>query len=161
MRWSLFSEINEDDRYLVGFDAFGAFPEAMNEGDSAARDRFIRINGDTSSTMNEIRQLLAYNGCGHRMELIAGDICQTVPAFVRQRPQFRIALINLDVDLYEPSSVILEHLYPLLSDGGIIICDDYNIFPGETQAVNEFCRKENLILKVLQQFRVYYIQKGV
>ena len=161
MRWSLFSEINEDDRYLVGFDTFGAFPEAMNEGDSAARDRFIRINGDTSSTMNEIRQLLAYNGCGHRMELIAGDICQTVPAFVRQRPQFRIALINLDVDLYEPSSVILEHLYPLLSDGGIIICDDYNIFPGETQAVNEFCRKENLTLKVLQQFRVYYIQKGV
>src|SRR3990167_811773 len=94
MRWSLFSEINEDDRYLVGFDTFGEFPEAMNEGDSAARDRFIRINGDTSSTMNEIRQLLARNGCGHRMELIAGDICQTVPAFVKQRPQFRIALIN-------------------------------------------------------------------
>src|SRR3990167_3615555 len=160
MRWSLFSEINEDDRYLVGFDNFDKFPEAR-EGDSAARDRFIRINGDASANEDEIRQLLYSNGCGHRMELIAGDICQTVPAFVRQRPQFRIALINLDVDLYEPSSVILEHLYPLLSDGGIIICDDYNIFPGETQAVNEFCRKENLILKVLQQFRVYYIQKGV
>ena len=70
MRWSLFSEINEDDRYLVGFDTFGTFPEAMNEGDSAARDRFIRINGDTSSPRNENRELLAHKRGGARRGLL-------------------------------------------------------------------------------------------
>jgi len=50
-----------------------------------------------------------------------------------------VALVNLDVDLYNPTKAGLEYFYPLLSPGGIIIIHDYNYkWPGIKKAVNEF-----------------------
>ena len=57
-----------------------------------------------------------------------------------------VSLINLDLDLYEPSKIVLESLYPRLSKNGIIILDNYKTFYGETKAVNEFCKKYDIKL---------------
>ena len=48
---------------------------------------------------------------------------------------------------YEPTVKILEHLYPLVSKNGIIILDDYMIFPGETKAVNEYFKNTNVVIE--------------
>ena len=50
----------------------------------------------------------------------------------------RFPFLNLDVDLYEPSKVILEYLWPLMSPGGIMLLDDYAKFPGETKAADDY-----------------------
>ncbi len=51
----------------------------------------------------------------------------------------RLALVNLDVDLYQPTRAGLEYFYPLLSPGGVIIVHDYNYkWPGIKKAVDEF-----------------------
>ena len=47
-------------------------------------------------------------------------------------------MLNLDVDIYEPAVTILEYLYPLIVPGGILILDDYGIFPGETKAADDY-----------------------
>lgn len=39
--------------------------------------------------------------------------------------QTPIALLRLDGDLYESTKVCIEHLYPLVSAGGIVIIDDW------------------------------------
>lgn len=51
-----------------------------------------------------------------------------------------IALLRLDGDLYESTKVCLEHLYPLLSKGGYIIIDDWNL-AGCREAVYEYLEK--------------------
>jgi O-methyltransferase len=52
------------------------------------------------------------------------------------------ALVNLDADLYAPTSAALEYFYPLLSPGGVIIIHDYNYkWPGIKKAVDEFVKK--------------------
>ena len=56
----------------------------------------------------------------------------------------KISLLNLDVDIYEPTVTILEYLYPLISIGGIIILDDYDSFPGGTTAVDAYCKGKNI-----------------
>ena len=48
-----------------------------------------------------------------------------------------IALLRLDADLYESTRVCMEHLYPLVSPGGIVIVDDYRL-SGCRRAVNEY-----------------------
>ena len=48
----------------------------------------------------------------------------------------RIAVLRLDGDLYDSTRVCLENLYPLVSPGGWIICDDFDL-SGARKAVLE------------------------
>jgi O-methyltransferase len=51
----------------------------------------------------------------------------------------KLALVNLDVDLYSPTKAGLEYFYPLLVHGGVIIIHDYNYkWPGIKKAIDEF-----------------------
>jgi len=157
LRLAFYRRIFNDDRAIIGFDTFGKFPEATYKPDMPLRADFVRNQGEGLSVA-DIRRLLLNKGCGWAY-LIEGDICQTVPQYAKARPELEIALLNLDTDLYEPAKVILEHFYPLVAKGGIIITDNYNIFPGETKAVNEFCQRHNTEVKSLDLFRYYYIRK--
>lgn len=49
----------------------------------------------------------------------------------------KIALLRLDLDLYEGTMAALDLFYPLLSPGGFCIIDDYAL-DGCRQAVNEY-----------------------
>lgn len=75
-----------------------------------------------------------------RIKLIEGDIQLTVPQFVRETPGVRFSLVHFDCDLYAPTKVALEALWPAVSYGGIVLFDEYGIhdWPGETKAVDEF-----------------------
>jgi len=61
----------------------------------------------------------------------------------------RVALVNMDADLYIPTKAGLEFFYPLLSPGGVLMIHDYNHkWPGIIKAVDEFMRTipENLVI---------------
>ena len=45
-----------------------------------------------------------------------------------------------------PAVTILKYLYPRIVKGGILILDNYNDFPGETKAVDEYFKNKNVIL---------------
>lgn len=75
-----------------------------------------------------------------RIKLIKGNIEETAGVFVKENPGVRFSLIHFDCDLYKPTKVALEHFWPILSRGGIMLFDEYAIpdWPGETKAVDEF-----------------------
>ena len=52
----------------------------------------------------------------------------------------RFALVHIDVDLYEPTRDSLAFFGPRMSDGGLIVIDDYGSagFPGSKVAVDEY-----------------------
>jgi len=53
----------------------------------------------------------------------------------------KFALVNMDVDLYNPTKTGLEYFYTRLSPGGVIIVHDYNYdWPGIMKAVNDFAK---------------------
>jgi O-methyltransferase len=45
--------------------------------------------------------------------------------------------VHVDVDLYQPTKASLEHFWPRLVAGGVMVCDDYN-WGGAKSAVDEF-----------------------
>ena len=81
-----------------------------------------------------------------KIELIAGDVTQTAQKYVQDNPHLVVALINLDVDLYEPTKALLEAFLPRMPKGAVIVFDQLNakIFPGETLAVFETIGIRNL-----------------
>ncbi|CAM2007632.1 TylF/MycF/NovP-related O-methyltransferase [Acanthopleuribacter pedis] len=125
-------------RPIIGFDTFDLFPETQFEADQAKRQGFIDEAGDQSIGVDQLHQVLRHKGIDQNIALVAGDILHTLPAWCSANPDQMIALINLDTDIYEPAQIILEYLWPRLEPGGILLLDDYGVFPGETQAADEF-----------------------
>ena len=131
-------------RRIIGFDTFGSFPETDHAGDKKLRERFVDSAGDQSISVDQLDQVLEHKGLNKNIELIAGDICKTVPDYLEKRPELKIALLNLDTDIYEPAVTTLEHLYPRIVPGGVLLIDDYGTFPGETEAVDQYFSGRNV-----------------
>lgn len=72
-----------------------------------------------------------------RMRFVAGDVADTLP---REAPE-RIAVLRLDTDWYASTRHELEHLYPRLAVGGVLIVDDYGHWEGARRAVDEFLER--------------------
>lgn len=148
-RFSMFREIFEekDVTEIIAFDTFDVFPETNFQEDIEVRKKFINYSGSQSISKDQMLTALEQKNCWKNIRLIEGDICKTVPEFVKKTPDLEIALLNVDVDIYEPSVVILEYLFPLIVKGGIMILDDYGTFPGETKAVDEYFKNESIEIK--------------
>lgn len=69
-----------------------------------------------------------------RIMYVTGLVQETIPRHVPDR----IALLRLDTDWYESTRHELEHLYPLLSEGGALIIDDYGHWKGSQKATDEY-----------------------
>jgi hypothetical protein len=134
---------------IIGFDTFGAFPPTSFEADQPVRERFVAEAGESSIDVDQLEQVLRHKGIDRHVELVAGDIVETVPDFAARHPELRISLINLDSDIYEPAVVILEHLYPRIVRGGVLLLDDYGTFPGETAAVDEYFAGQDVTIEKL------------
>ena len=129
-------------KQLIGFDAFGPFPKTEHEEDKAYLQGFTDSAGDQSITEDMMMEVLRQKKCDDEVILVKGNICSTVPEFCQANPHLKISLLNLDTDVYEPAATILDHLYPRIVPGGVLILDDYGVFPGETQAVDEYFADE-------------------
>ena len=149
VRFAMMRELfgTPEGKKIVGFDAFGAFPETDFEADKPFRAAFIEGSGESGIGVAQLEKVLAHKGIGRNIELVAGDVRQTVPDYVRKHPEMRISLLNIDTDVYEPAVTILRELYPRIVPGGILVLDDYGVFPGETAAVDEFFAGKDVEIK--------------
>jgi len=83
----------------------------------------------------EVLDLLTRTGYpAGKLHLVQGLVQTTIPAHAPDR----IALLRLDTDLYDSTLHELEHLYPRLTRGGVLIVDDYGKLSGATKAVDEY-----------------------
>lgn len=132
---------------VIGFDMFGKFPETNYEPDKKPRQRIVDIAGEEGLSKPQLMEVLKSKGIDNLVELVEGDITKTIPAYVAAHPELKISLLNLDVDLYEPSVAILEHLYPRIVKGGVLILDDYDVWPGETKAVDDYFKDKDVKIR--------------
>ena len=148
IRFGIFRDILKNkSKKLIGFDTFGKFPSAGFSKDVKQRKKFLEQSGGESISKKQLLKILNEKKISKNIELVEGDIIKTLPKYVKKHSNMKISLLNLDVDLFEPTKIILENLFPKIVKGGIIILDDYNIFPGETKAVKEYFKDKKVIIK--------------
>ncbi|MFN8670608.1 MAG: TylF/MycF/NovP-related O-methyltransferase [Candidatus Sericytochromatia bacterium] len=132
---------------IIGFDTFSGFPN-LTEKDGSPDTVRGKVDGGWNSEdffpfLEQIVNISQEDSMiprFKRVELVKGDVCKTIPEYVKNNPGLRISLLHLDLDLYEPTKVALEYLYPLVVSGGIVLLDEYamNGFPGESKAFDEY-----------------------
>jgi hypothetical protein len=151
VRWATFRHLfgGPMSKHIVGFDMFGEFPGTEWEDDKPVRERFIQAAGSVSISAQQLREVLERKGVADNVELVEGDICQTLPAYVAEHPALAVSLANLDTDVFEPAVTTLECLWDRLVPGGILVLDDFGVFPGETAAIREFFRDRHVRLEKL------------
>ncbi len=149
VRFAMFRKLfqSEFEKRIIGFDSFAEFPQTNFEEDKKLRDHIVKEAGEQSISTDQLMEVLKNKGCENSVDLIAGDITVTIPEYIRKNPDIRISLLNLDTDIYEPSVTILENFYPKLEKGGILILDDYNVFPGETKAVDDYFKDMDIEIR--------------
>lgn len=130
---------------LIAFDTFGHYVEAPESvRDADLRANVVRGGGETGISVNSAHEMLAAKRCERNVDLVPGDIRETVPRYVRDHPELRISFLNLDVDFAPATETILTHLYPRLVRGGVLLLDDYGVFEGETDIADGFFRRAQI-----------------
>jgi hypothetical protein len=140
-RWIKFRDLLENtySRQVIAFDIFGKFPQTEYKDDIKERQLFIdETQGGFSIDYDELIDLLQKQNLQKNVEVIPGDILNTLPDYLCSNPQLKISLLHLDVDLYEATSLGLKKLFNHVVKGGIIIFDDYGDFAGANQAIDDF-----------------------
>ena len=159
-RFAMLRQLTQNNqRKILGFDTFQKFPPAKFEPDKVLREQFTQSAGENSISVKQLKKILQYKGISKNFELIKGDIIKTIPEYIKKNPKQKFSLINLDVDLFEPSIIILKNLFPKLQKNGILILDDYGVFPGETKAVDEYFSDKNIKIKKFNFSTIHYIVK--
>jgi hypothetical protein len=148
-RFAMFRELFESpySKKVIGFDTFHEFPETEFQDDKNVRESLINTAGGESISIEQLTDVLQRKDIFKNIELIEGDITSTVPEYIFSHPELKVSLLNLDVDIYEPSVTILEHLYSRIVKGGVLVLDDYGTFPGETKAVDDFFKDQKISIR--------------
>lgn len=144
LRFAIFKKIYCPNKNIYGFDTFNKFPKATNKVDRIQRKKFISDAGINSISRYELIKILKKKNCFKKVNLIPGNVMNTLPNFCQQNKKIKISFLNLDLDMYEPSKLALDLLYPKLVKNGIILLDNFRSFFGETKAVKEFCKKKKI-----------------
>lgn len=150
IRFATFREFLEGpgSRKIIGFDMFGEFPrEDLSANDETFVNRFEGEGGD-GLALEDLMMALGRKGFS-RIQLVQGDVYETVPRHLEQNPAQRISLLHLDMDVYGPTAFALETLYPRLVSGGLLVIDDFSTVAGATEAVDEFLTPKGIPLEKL------------
>lgn len=164
VRFCTFRDALENDysRKIVGFDAFGEFPidNLQVQDDLAFIERFEEAGGHGLDE-KEVGDVLSAKGF-ENFKLIKGNVFDTLPKYLSDNPETRIALLHLDMDVKEPTDFALDLLYERMVPGGIIVFDDFNSVAGETISVDEFLDKHRLKIEKLPFYNVpAYVRKPI
>ncbi len=114
-----------------GFEGLSTFvPE---DGASA------EMRGKYKGSLQELEDIIDLYEMGEIL-IHKGLIQDTLGPTLEAQPALSFSFVYCDVDLYEPTKLILEQLHPRLCQGGVFVLDEWNSgdFPGETLAVREF-----------------------
>lgn len=152
LAWAKLSSILEPTnhtRRIIGFDTFQGFPSVTKE--DGEKSEHTKIGGLASNKDNVTRAVSLYNmnrPLSHipKVELVEGDICDSATKYLAKNQHLVVSLLYLDLDLYKPTKAALQAFLPRMPKGAVIVFDELNaeIFPGETQAVQEVVGLKNL-----------------
>jgi hypothetical protein len=143
-------ELGIHDRELFLFDTFTHMPfpgaEDVDVFGRAAADYYEVASSAEAFRylpLDAVQDAVASTGYPReRMHFVQGMVEETIP----ERAPVEIALCRLDTDWYESTAHEMEHLYPRVAPGGLLLIDDYGHFQGSKKAVDEYLAAHDLRL---------------
>ena len=94
---------------VIGFDTFQGYPETNREYERDSGKKFEEDADYAPVSSDAIMEIAASLNLSHRIELVKGDAAESVLDYVNDNPGFRVALVNMDFDTYDPTAACLQH----------------------------------------------------
>jgi len=151
-----------DERSYYLFDSFEGLPPAQDIDGGAAQawqqDKDSpRYYDNCSAEQSNATQAMKIAGAT-RVNLVKGWFNESLPG---QKIDQGIALLRLDGDWYESTMTCLEHLYPQVVEGGLILIDDYYAWDGCARAVHDYLSRTASTDRIRSHANVCYLTKEV
>ncbi len=136
--FSFLAENEGKNRKVWGFDSFQGFPEPSPNDASPRKAKKGEWSGNTPHDIYTIlsRAGIASQYIKNNIKLVKGFVENTLSDYDNSP----IALLHIDLDLYEAYKVTLTEMFPKIIDGGVVLFDEYNEpkWPGAKKAVDEY-----------------------
>lgn len=146
-------ELSLTNRDLYLFDTYGGMPspsdkdviffdvctdKLLNSVDESQREDYACY-----ASLEDVKRNLYSTGYPkQKLHFLPGKVENTIP---QQAPE-KIALLRLDTDWHESTRHELEHLFPRLAVGEVIIIDDYGYWKGCKEATDEYIENQKISL---------------
>ena len=159
MSWAKLSTMLEPEnltRRIYGFDTFAGFPSHSDkDANSVAMPEKGALYADSHGELTALLEEYDRDRfLGHidKVHLVKGDVMETIPRFVAEHPHLVVSLLFLDLDLYEPTKVAIEHFMQRMPRGAVIAFDELDnpMWPGETLAMLNIVGAARLRLRRLE-----------
>lgn len=125
-------------RTLWGFDSFEGFPEPMAEDNSERNPKKGEWSGTSPGDILKIleRAGMSRSDISKYIRLVPGFVENTLTKY----DGGKIAILHIDLDLYEAYRITLDTLFPRVAKGGLVLFDEYGHpnWPGAKKAVDEY-----------------------
>ena len=142
----LHAEVEPRNRYrkLTGFDTFTGYTEfTEHDHDLPDVDKDITTGG-CCADWEEFKEALTTAGeqLGDACpvtEIRIGDVAVEGPQYIADNPDTIVALLYLDMNIYEPTKAALECFVPRMQAGAVLVVDNLCAvhWPGATRAARE------------------------
>ena len=147
------NELNDETREIYLYDTFSGMTSPTGVDISYvgefATKKFSRTKTSAESSnwalspLEEVTQNVMSTGYPlEKFHFIKGMVENTIPENIPGK----IALLRLDTDWYKSTKHELTHLFPLLSQNGVLIVDDYGHWKGCRKAVDEYMQENNICM---------------
>ena len=149
-------------KHAFGLDSFQGFDESVRKDIElgGAADAEKRVGGFEETSLGHVRANLARLSLLNRVTLIPGYFSETLETL----PAANFSFVHLDCDIYDSYRLTLAYFYPRMSQGGIILFDEYKDppWPGCNLAVDEFLadKPEEPIGIKMDNYEKYFIVKS-
>jgi len=149
-RFAMLRELigNPKKNKLIAFDVFSdSFPNTKYMNEKKQRAHWLKTAGGSSIATSQLNKIFKKKKIKN-YELVKGDVLKTIPEYLKKNPNLKISLLNIDIDFVETTECVLENFYSRVSQGGIILFDNYEgvgtggtFYHGETNTINKFLKK--------------------
>ena len=140
--YDTFTGMTDPTEVDVNFRGKSAFTRMKED---AQTDQRVRGSVYCLATLEEVRANMQSTGYPNEMlRFIKGPVEKTIPENLPEK----ISLMRIDTDWYESTRHELEHLFPRLAPGGVLIVDDYGFWKGSRKAVDEYFQGELLLNRI-------------
>lgn len=139
--------LGDTSRDLYLFDTFAGMPEPTEHDRPSPYDGYLlherwrwqskgpHASGWSEASLERVRENMSSTGYpAERIHLVEGMVEKTLPESAPEA----VALLRMDTDWHASTKHELEHLYPRLVEGGVLIVDDYGHYEGARRAVDEY-----------------------
>jgi len=141
---SIFEPVNAQ-RRVVGFDTFQGLPNIheKDKADSYSSKKFENSMAYDSKEMlsnaAEIHDSNRFLSHLPKVELVKGNVEDTLPQYFKDNPHALVSLLYIDMDLYEGCKAALRECIPRMPKGAVVAFDEFACerWPGETVAFLE------------------------